>query len=644
MRRNLTLLILRPVGFAGRVLPIVAGSACLLFSVLASPGTAHAQMCSQPTQCPGIIALVLYGNRDQECMNTCSGQYSQCLNGIGGGYVGPVDCCLTQFQECLCGCPPADEPIPGPGPVPEACPHCGDPVDTGTGIFLYDATDLVLHDVIPIRLARSYRELDTASRAFGIGMALNYDLLMRLDPSGQYAYADLELPNAARVHYARTTSGNSFFGAVFQNSSSPTIYFGSTLTWNGSGWTLALKNGTQMLFNAASMLTSISDRNSNSIWIERDSLSRATEILSPNGRWIDFTYDSSNRVTQAEDNAGRIVSYAYDAAGRLKQVSDPNGGLTLYSYDSAGRMFSFTTPNGDVHANNLYDSNNRVTRQTQPDGGVYQFAYTLDSNSNVTATAVTDPRGTVKSVSLSTSGYVVADTRAAGRPEQQQDTYSRDPATNLITSVVDTLNRTTAYTYDSLANITSVTRLAGSSNPATTSYSYGVFSQLASVTDPVGHTWTLTLDGNGNVTGVTDPLGDTTAVAYNGAGQIASITDAENDTSRFGYTDGILSSTTDPAGNTSYFFSDDAGRLLQSMDPLGNATSYAYDGLDDLTQIVDALGGVTSVTYDGDRNLTGVTDANGGGPVTATIRWSAASPAPIRSVPPRPTLMTETAT
>src|SRR5437870_7276061 len=40
----------------------------------------------------------------------------------------------------------------------------------------------------------------------------------------------------------------------------------------------------------------------------------------------------------------------------------------------------------------------------------------------------------------------------------------RQPGTNLVTSTTDPLGRTTAYTYDALANVTSATRLSGTPN------------------------------------------------------------------------------------------------------------------------------------------------------------------------------------
>ena len=135
---------------------------------------------------------------------------------------------------------------------------------------------------------------------------------------------------------------------------------------------------------------------------------------------------------------------------------------------------------------------------------------------------------------------------------------------------------------------------------------------ITSVTDPLGHTWTLSLDGNGNIQTITDPLGHQVTATYNGQGQMASIADALNDTTHFGYTNGDLTSIADPLGNTSYFFSDAAGRTIWTEDPLGSTTNLSYSPLDDLTQSMDTDGNLTKFSYDQNSNLKTVTDANGG--------------------------------
>ena len=102
-------------------------------------------------------------------------------------------------------------------------------MDAGTGIFTYDHTDLALSDVSPIQLTRSYRELDASSRAFGFGMALNYDLEIIMDPTGNYSYVNLVLPDGAQLYYPRISPGSDFLDGLYQHTSSPTIYFGSTI-------------------------------------------------------------------------------------------------------------------------------------------------------------------------------------------------------------------------------------------------------------------------------------------------------------------------------------------------------------------------------------------------------------------------------
>src|SRR6266567_2748983 len=93
------------------------------------------------------------------------------------------------------------------------------------------------------------------------------------------------------------------------------------------------------------------------------------------------------------------------------------------------------------------------------------------------------------------NGYSLTDTHALGKPEQQQVAYTPDPTSNLVQSVTDALGRQTTYSYDSMGNVTSVTRLAGTSNAVTSSFTYDpTFSGVTSATDPLGHTATFSYD------------------------------------------------------------------------------------------------------------------------------------------------------
>jgi hypothetical protein len=108
---------------------------------------------------------------------------------------------------------------PATGPAPGGGPRGGDPVDVATGLFVFEKTDLVLPDVLPVALRRTYRPADPAGRPFGIGMTHDYAIF--LWSAQQYQEADLVLPDGARVHYVRTSPGTGFLDAQFEHTISP---------------------------------------------------------------------------------------------------------------------------------------------------------------------------------------------------------------------------------------------------------------------------------------------------------------------------------------------------------------------------------------------------------------------------------------
>jgi len=237
----------------------------------------------------------------------------------------------------------------------------GDPVDLSSGLFVYRKTDLTLADVMPLALTRTYRPADGRSRAFGIGTADNYDIFL-IGDNVNYTYQELVLPDGQRIRYNRTSSGTSNTNAVYIHSSTGSMFYGSQITWNSSrsGWDLTFKDGTVYHFPdgfsapspQAGALLSITDRNSNTITLTRDTNHNLTGITSPDGRSITLTYDTSYRITQAQDSVGRTVSYTYDSASRLSTVTDANGGVTTYTYDANNNMLTITDPKGILYLTN----------------------------------------------------------------------------------------------------------------------------------------------------------------------------------------------------------------------------------------------------------------------------------------------------
>lgn len=521
---------------------------------------------------------------------------------------------------------------PGSGPK-GSNPNDGEPVDLQTGLFVYRKTDLMLSDVIPIVITRTYRQDDSISRAFGIGASLPYDMFMVGDSnccgtfSEGYTYQDLVLADGGRVHFTRTSPCNGYcnYGdAVYTATSMPGEWYGATLQWGGgpvpgTAWVMKKRDGTYYYFRDSdgssnaryAAVLGMQDRHGNMLTFTRDGYGNLLKITSPNGRWVQFTYDTSSRITQAQDNIGRTLTYTYDGSGRLWTVTNPNGGVTTYTYDANDNMLTIKDPHQIVYLTNQYDANNRVIRQTSADGAVWRFQYDLNGINvdTVTQTTVTDPRGYVRKVTFNSDGYMTSDTRAYGQPEQQTTTYERQASSGFISSVTDALNRKTAFTYDAMGNVTSITRMAATAEAVTTSFAYDpALNQLTSVTDPLNHTATITRDYAGNPTAITDALGHQVTLTYNSQGLPLTATDPQGNTMQFTIDGGDVVAVTDPAGNSTVRFVDGAGRVAALTDGLGNTTLFSYDPLNQVVQISDALSGLTSLTYDENGNLRTLTD------------------------------------
>lgn len=529
-------------------------------------------------------------------------------------------------------------PTPPAGPPPGECPcaaNDGDPVNLATGIFKYEMTDLVVPDVMPLVLTRSYNSQDPYNRAFGTGMSNSFGLFEQ--SQSWPAQADLYLPDGGKIHFDRISDPSlQTYQTVFEHTTTPTGFFKAHMTFWGDplndsaqGWQVALPDGTVYVFpHAGSPLQAIRDRHGNEIRLTWTS-GLLQRVTSPNGRWIAFTYGTGGRVSQAIDNLGRTVGYTYDANGNLVTVTDPEGHISSYGWTTNNQLAS-------VKPRNLYGTQtNLVTNtytaaadaptpigwiktQTHADGGVYQFAYTV-SNGVSTQTTVTDPRGYVRQVTFNSVGYTLSDTHALNQPEQQTTTSTRPGSDNFIATVADAILAQTAYVRDTFGNATSITRCTPNQTPCTdtspgsltTRYTYDPrYQDVATITDPLNHTTVYSYDNSGNLTSVADALQHQTTFAYNSQGQVTSVTDPLQHTTTFAYTRGDLTSVTDPLSRITTRFVDEGGRLLSTTTPLGETTRYSYGANNEVQAVVDALGNNASVTYFPDGQVQSVVDPN----------------------------------
>jgi RHS repeat-associated protein len=524
----------------------------------------------------------------------------------------------------------------GGGIPPDRGPRCiffvfcedADPVDLGTGLFVFRKTDLLLPDTSPIALTRVYRQADSFSRAFGVGMNFPYGIFLYSE--AEFDEVDLILPDGAKVHYVRISVCPSpnppypcddFFGAVFEAQSTPGLFYKSRIAWNGGGWDLKLKDGTVLVFGDGEPLQAIKDRYAGQTTLTRTNgqSGNISLITSPNGRWVSLSYDTYNRITQAQDNIGRVINYHYDSCGRMDWSQDAKQQFTYYTWDTnvscSTRMVTIKDPRNIVFLKNYYDANDRVYQQDLADGvSRYLLSYTVNGNGDVTEADLTDPDANVRKVIFNSEGFITSDTRAFGKPEERTVTYDVASGTGLINAVTapvsDSTTRTTHLDYETVGNITGVTRLYGTPSAVTTTFEYDpLYRRVASVTDPLTHKTTITYDDVARTVTAKDPLNHSSVITLNERGQPISVQDALTHTASFAYRLGDLWSLTDALGRTTTQFTDGGGRITSLSDPLGRTTAADYDNLNGPLHITDPLGNQIGMTYDADENLHILTNA-----------------------------------
>jgi YD repeat-containing protein len=280
-----------------------------------------------------------------------------------------------------------------------------------SGMFKLRQTDLFVSDVMPLALTRTYRVWDNHSRAFGVGANHPYDVC----PTGTrnpYTYMDLNLEDGRQVRLDRVSKGIGYADAVFEHHATLSEFYQARVAWNGSGWTLDLRDGHKFLFPesyhsknyAQGAPIEMRDPNGNHIQLKRDKVRNLEELVSPSGHKISFKYDGSDRIIEAEDDAGHVRKYSYDASGHVETVADASRLLYRFEYDpflhergyDPYLMTTIMDGNGRVLLMNIYKDNSRVSEQRLWNGDVYRYDYLLDKQYNVVETTVTLPSGEVR--------------------------------------------------------------------------------------------------------------------------------------------------------------------------------------------------------------------------------------------------------
>jgi RHS repeat-associated protein len=397
---------------------------------------------------------------------------------------------------------------------------------------------------------------DSTERVSGVTDPSGKTMTFQYDAANQPTVVTDALGNT--VHFTYDAAGNTI-GITDQRGISETFTYNSF--GNVTSATDPLGATATVSYDAAGHVTAVRDRAGNQINYTHDADGRLTRVDYPGGEFIAFTFDgfgrpttvanSGSSINDSYDATGQIVTtttnapalgsvsltYTYDAAGNRLTASGPDG-TASYAYDSRGRLTKVTDPKGGIFGLQ-YDSASKLTSLTRPNGIADSYSY--DANGRLIGIASTLSATTIQNLTqtLDVNGQVASRTDSSGTT-----TYTHD-ANGRLVAVSGSGSQT--YTYDAAGN-----RTAG---PLSTTSTYNAADELTSDTN-----FTYTYDAEGQRTSKVDRVtGAITRYTYNGAKQLTSIQ----------Y----------PDGTTTTFKYDPLGRRL-AVSAGASTTAYVYDGTD----------------------------------------------------------------
>jgi len=273
-----------------------------------------------------------------------------------------------------------------------------------------------------------------------------------------------------------------------------------------------------------------------------------------------YSYDNNGRPLTITDPLNHTTTYTYDGAGNQTTVTDANGNRTVTTYDPNNRVISVQTgldSNNNCLAGNTcpttsytYDGNGNKLTETDPNGNT--TLYTYNSSNQMTS----EQTGLAYNSSTQTYNCPSGDTCPT-------TTYTYDVNGNQA-SLTDADGNSTVYTYDDNQRLTSEqTGLAYNSSTQ-------IYNCPPSDTCP---TTTYGYDAAGNQTSVIDSNGNATVSSYDGNTRVTSVqTGMQLNPS----TQTFYCPANSNCPTTTYNY-DHAGNEVGVIDPNLDATHYTYD-------------------------------------------------------------------
>ncbi len=355
----------------------------------------------------------------------------------------------------------------------------------------------------------------------------------------------------------------------------------------------------------------------------KSSLSRTTAYAyTPDNQVAAITVKSV--VNPAES---KVTAFSYDAKGNMVKRTEtgllgdgsPYTYATAYTYTTNGQVAGIDGPRTDAADTTSfsYDAKGNLASVTQPLGLTTTYAgYTQTgrpqtvTDPNGVATAFTyDSLDRVKTVTIAgdaTSYSYTPSGKVAGitLPKGNAIAYTYDSLDRLV-KIADALGNSVNYSYDSAGNRTKEEILDSSGAlQKTLSFQHDALNRLTRVVSPDSTYTEYAYDARGSRVSLRTPNSQLTSYQYDSLNRLVSVTQPGNIQTAYAYTvQDGLSSVTDANGNATTYKHDDMGRVYQVVSPDTGTTTYQYDPGGNLVGKTDAKGTAVSYQYDAANRL-----------------------------------------
>jgi len=466
-----------------------------------------------------------------------------------------------------------------------------DPVNLASGNYIYQHTYLHLPGIgMPLEPQGFYnsRSADQGRFPLGFGWTFGPSLsVVQFGTNAVVTYADGH-NESQFLQDDGTWKGD--HGVFDQLSKSP-----------DGAWQLITKSQTTYLLDLTGRLSSITDRNNNTIYLAYDDTTgRLTTLSNSVGRVLTVgpSWRDPALIGSIRDPIGRQILFGYDDQTNLVAVTNALGTVTRFAYDDQHRMTDLTNNNGNLVVHNDYDSTlNVVTNQVDAYSNQTSFTFDFTKHETVQINALGKPSTNRFDDNLLLTNVI----DEAGN--QQFFRYDADHNRILIQ---DKNGHATQYTFDERGNVTNKLDSLNHS----TSIEYDERNNPTRRVDALTNETTFGYNLHGNLTSTTNALRLVTSAQYDAVGEPHVLTDA-NEHSKTNIFDlqGNLSATVDTLGFTNLFFYDEVGRKVMQIDSNGHTNHFGYDNDDNVVFSVDGLGNTNQFFYDANDNRHATVDA-----------------------------------